>query len=134
MTDISKFLSDVNKIMKHDRQNNSGKSDYERIHDDIRKLFERMSSVPGQLPDSIFNYWENEYIFNSMNQTAEPSEDNLNHLAAFLAFLGNSDELDSYIVDKDWEELADAVKYEAEDLPIDILQDLMSILVSHGAY
>ena len=69
-----------------------------------------------------------------MNQTAEPSEDNLNHLAAFLAFLGNSDELDSCIVDKDWEELADAVKYEAEDLPIDILQDLMSILVSHGAY
>lgn len=134
MTDISKFLSDVNKIMKHDRQNNSGKADYERIHNDIRKLFERTSSVPGQLPNSIFNYWENQYIFNSADRANEPSSENLNHLAAFLAFLGNSDELETYISDDDWKELSDAVNYEAEDLPIDILQDLMRILVDHGAY
>ena len=38
MTDIGKFLSDVEKIMKYDRQNNGGKTDYKRTAQDISKL------------------------------------------------------------------------------------------------
>ena len=40
MTDINKFLSDMQKSLKHDRQNNGGKSDYNRVKNDIRRLFE----------------------------------------------------------------------------------------------
>ena len=59
MTDIGKFLSDVQKMLKHERQNNSGNVNYNKIGSDLRKLFERSTSCPGELPGSIFEYWEN---------------------------------------------------------------------------
>lgn len=134
MTDIGKFLSDIEKIKKHDRQNNSGVSDYNRFYGDIRKLFIRMTSCPTGLPGAVFEYWENQYIFNSPDQKSEPTEENAQRLAAMLAFLENSDELQDLLTTDDWKELGDLTGYEAEDLPVEILQDLMKILVSHGAY
>ena len=35
---------------------------------------------------------------------------------------------------EDWEEMGRLIDYEAEDLPVELLQELMAILVSHGAY
>lgn len=134
MTDIGKFLSDIDRIKKYDRQNNGGKNDYNRFYGDLRKLFLRSTSCPTGLPGSIFEYWENQYVFNSPDQAYEPSETNAHRLAAMLAFLENSDEFQDVLVDDDWKELGDLVGYEAEDLPVDILQDLMKVLVSHGAY
>lgn len=134
MTDISKFLSDIEKIKKHDRQNHGNAPDYERIHEDIRKLFVRYSNVPGELCNSLFEYWENQFIFNSTDKKEEPTVENQERLAAMLAFLENSDEFEDRLTDDDWREIGDAVGYEAEDLPVEILQDLMKILVSHGAY
>ena len=134
MTDINKFLSDVQKSLKHDRQNNSGKSDYNRVKNDLRRLFERNAAAVGELADSVYEYWENEYIYRSANPAAEPSEENQNRLAAYLAFLENSDEYQELISDSDWDEFGRLVNFEAEDLDIDVLQDLMKILVSKGAY
>lgn len=134
MTDINKFLTDIQKSLKYDRHNNGGKSDYNRVKNDIQRLFERTTSCPGSLPHSIFDYWENEYIWKSQNITEEPSEKNQNLLAAFLAFLDNSDEYQDFISNKDWEELGRLVNFEAEELPVEVLQDLMKILVSKGVY
>ena len=134
MTDINKFLSDVEKIQKHDRQNNGGKSNYDRVKGDLRRLFERNAAAVGELADSVFEYWENEYIYRSADLAWEPNEDNRNRLAAYLAFLENSDEYQDLISDDDWNELGRLVNFEAEDLDVDVLQDLMKILVSKGAY
>lgn len=134
MTDIGKFLSDIQRIKKHDRQNNGGNPDYNRIFRDLNSLFLRSTSCPADLARSVFEYWENEYIFNSQNQKEEPSEENSQKLAAMLAFLEDSDEFQSVLTQKDWQELRDLVNYEAEDLPVDILQSLMRVLVEKGAY
>ena len=134
MTDIGKFLSDVQKILKHERQNNSGKINYNKISGDLRKLFERSTSCPGELPGSIFEYWENEYILNSADIENEPSLEHIQKLGAFLGFLDNSDEDQDLITQSDWEQLNQLVNYEAEDMPIEILTELMSILVSKGTY
>lgn len=134
MTDIRKFLSDMQKALKFDRQNNGGKSDYERVKNEIRKLFERNASHAAELPASVFEYWENKYIYSSENFAQEPTEENQNKLAAFLAFLNNSDELENSISDDDWDELARLVNFEAEELSVEVLQDLMRILVSKGSY
>ena len=134
MTDINKFLSDVEKIQKHDRQNNGGKSNYDQVKGDLRRLFERNAAAVGELADSVFEYWENEYIYRSADLAWEPNEDNRNRLAAYLAFLENSDEYQELISDDDWNELGRLVNFEAEDLDVDVLQDLMKILVSKGAY
>ena len=134
MTDIGKFLSNIQRIKKHDRQNNSGNPDYNRIFRELNSLFLRSTSCPADLARSVFEYWENEYIFNSQNQKEEPSEENSQKLAAMLAFLEDSDEFQSVLTQKDWQELRDLVNYEAEDLPVDILQSLMRVLVEKGAY
>lgn len=134
MTDIGKFLSDIQRIKKHDRQNHSGNPDYNRIFRDLNSLFLRSTSCPADLARSVFEYWENEYIFNSKNQKEEPSEENSQKLAAMLAFLEDSDEFQNLLTQKDWQELRDLVNYEAEDLPVDILQSLMRVLVEKGAY
>ena len=134
MTDIGKFLSNIQRIKKHDRQNNSGNPDYNRIFRELNSLFLRSTSCPADLARSVFEYWENEYIFNSQNQKEEPSEENSQKLAAMLAFLEDSDEFQSVLTQKDWQELRDLINYEAEDLPVDILQSLMRVLVEKGAY
>ena len=134
MTDIGKFLSDIQRIKKHDRQNNGGNPDYNRIFRDLNSLFLRSTSCPADLARSVFEYWENEYVFNSQNQKEEPSEENSQKLTAMLAFLEDSDEFQSVLTQKDWQELGDLVNYEAEDLPVDILQSLMRVLVEKGAY
>ena len=134
MTDIGKFLSNIQTIKKHDRQNNSGNPDYNRIFRELNSLFLRSTSCPADLARSVFEYWENEYVFNSQNQKEEPSEENSQKLAAMLAFLEDSDEFQSVLTQKDWQELGDLVNYEAEDLPVDILQSLMRVLVEKGAY
>ena len=134
MTDINKFLSDMQKSLKFARQNNGGKSDYNRVKNDLRRLFERNAAMVGELADSVFEYWENEYIYRSADLTWEPSEENQNRLAAYLAFLENSDEYQELISDADWNEFGRLVNFEAEDLDVDVLQDLMKILVSKGAY
>lgn len=134
MTDIGKFLSDIQRIKKHDRQNHSGNPDYNRIFRDLNSLFLRSTSCPADLARSVFEYWENEYVFSSQNQKEEPSEENSQKLAAILAFLEDSDEFQSVLTQKDWQELRDLVNYEAEDLPVDVLQSLMRVLVEKGAY
>lgn len=134
MTDIGKFLSNIQRIKKHDRQNNSGNPDYNRIFRELNSLFLRSTSCPADLARSVFEYWENEYVFNSQNQKEEPSEENSQKLAAMLAFLEDSDEFQSVLTQKDWQELGDLVNYEAEDLPVDVLQSLMRVLVEKGAY
>ena len=134
MTDIGKFLSDIQRIKKHDRQNHSGNPDYNRIFRDLNSLFLRSTSCPADLARSVFEYWENEYVFSSQNQKEEPSEENSQKLAAMLAFLEDSDEFQSVLTQKDWQELRDLVNYEAEGLPVDILQSLMRVLVEKGAY
>lgn len=134
MTDIAKFLTDAKKILKFDRQNNSGKSDFDRIENNLRSLFDRSTSCPGQLPNTVFAYWVSEYVATSADMKAEPTDENLDRLAAMLAFLENSDEGQEMLTDDDWQEIGELVNDEAEDLPINVLQDLMSILVSKGAY
>ena len=73
MTDINKFLSDVEKTLKHDRQNNGGKSNYDRVKGDLRRLFERNADAVGELADSVFEYWENESIYRSADLVWEPN-------------------------------------------------------------
>ena len=134
MTAIAKFLSDIEKIKKHDRQNHGNQPDYNRFSKDIRNLFERSSCCPGDLSGSVFDYWENEYIFKSQNIKEEPSGENCDRLAAMLSFLNNADEDLTVLSDSDWQEIGKLVNYESEDLPIDVLQDLMKVLVEKNAY
>ena len=133
MTDIQKFSSDVKKIIKMNRFQD-GSLNLEDTCEKIIGQFERASSVSASLSGSVASYWKTTYIDTSNEQENEPTQEHLDVLCGFLSFLENSDENFDLISNSDWEELSELVNCEAETLPIEILQQLMSILVEKGVF
>ena len=133
MSDIQKFSSDVKKIIKMNRFQD-GSLNLEDTCEKIIQQFERASSVPASLSGSVASYWKTTYIDTSNEQENEPTQEHLDVLCGFLSFLENSDENFDLISNSDWKELSELVNCEAETLPIEILQQLMSILVEKGVF
>ena len=133
MTDIQKFSSDVKKIIKMNRFQD-GSLNLEDTCEKIIGQFERASSAPASLSSSVASYWKTTYIDTSNEQENEPTQEHLDVLCGFLSFLENSDENFDLISNSDWKELSELVNCEAETLPIEILQQLMSILVEKGVF
>ena len=64
--------------------------------------------------------------------SSKPSEENLNRITAFQSFLDGDDEGEYEVLNsEDWETLRNFVNLEAEDLDLDFLQSMMSIILSH---
>lgn len=132
MTIEEKFLSDVARIRKHEWQTKNCCT-YVSISRDLRRLFENASLCPGELAGSLYDYWENHYsaLFDA---SSEESSDVLEKLAAMLSFLNKGTEYEEKLNQDDWTEIGRLTGYEAEDMPLDFLQDLMAVLVKHNAY
>lgn len=133
MTDIQKFRADVQRLVKHSRADNNGRYNAEKTCNDIIELFLRETTVPGALPQSCAEYWKRTYIDESASPENEPTAENVDRLGAILSFLENSGEDEELLTDDDWRMLGELVNYEAEDLPLDILQSLMGVIVQKGA-
>lgn len=134
MTETEKLITDLKKAVKFARSSD-GSLDYYKVNDDLASLFERASDSSKSLANAIFDYWEKEHVTSSeaFVQGNEPTEDNLRLLGAFNAFLNKSDELEELVSKDDWREIGVLVNYEAEDMDIGELTELMSVLVDHGA-
>lgn len=132
MTSIQKFRTDVQRLIKHFRAENPTYNT-EKVCNQIIQLFERESTCPGTLPGAIAQYWKEEYVDTSSDKENEPTLDNINILSAMLSFVEGTEEDSELLSNNDWQNLAELVNYEAEELPIDILQTLMSTLVSQNA-
>ena len=134
MTETEKLITDLKKAVKFARSAD-GSLDYYKVNDELAKLFERSSDSSKSLANAIFDYWEKEHVTSSKSfvEGNEPTEDNIRLLGAFNAFLNKSDELEELVSNEDWREIGVLVNYEAEDMEIGELTELMSILVDHGA-
>lgn len=132
MTNIQKFRTDIQKLIKHYRAEHS-KYNIEEVSNQIISFFEKESTCPRTLSGAVAQYWKEEFIDTSADPENEPSMDNINILGALLSFLEATDEDEDLLSDKNWKDIAELVTYEAEDLPIDILQALMSTLVRKSA-
>ena len=133
MTDIQKFASDVKKLIKMNRLQD-GTLNLDQACEKIIQQFERTSTVPASLSGSVASYWKTSYIDTSDEKENEPTQNHIEILCGFLSFLENSDENFDLISDSDWKELSELVNCEAETLPIEILQQLMSVLVEKGVF
>jgi len=133
MTDVEKFVSDVAKLKKMDRHEHNNTIDYNRLSNPLADLFAKSSQVDKSFANTIFDYWEKTYIWNQSDLSEAPSDADVSKLAAFLAFLNNSDENAELVTGSDWKTLAELTNYEAEDMDIEKLTELMSILVDHHA-
>ena len=134
MNSIDKFLSDIQKTVKYDRANNGGHYDAKRACTQIAKLFANNNRHIDTLAVSISDYWLNTYILGSSDLENEPSEENIERIKAFQAFVDSDDSADfSVLTADDWETLRDFVDDEAENLDLDSLQNMMNLILQNGA-
>ena len=134
MTSIEKFIFDIEKIKKFDRANNGGHYDGARACRKIAELFENNNRSLRGVARQIADYWLNTFVLSSSSPAEEPSEDSIARIRAFQAFLDNDESEDMGILSaEDWENLRDFVNFEAETINLDVLQNLMSMVLSHNA-
>lgn len=134
MTDIQKFLSDIQRIKKHERLDNGGRYDGKRVCTQISALFERNNRNVENLAREIGDYWLNTYALASENPNEEPLQVNMDRITAFQSFLDGESEADfSILTGDDWETLRDFVNFEAEEIDLNTLQAMMSIILERGA-
>ncbi len=134
MNTIEKFISDIQKTIKYDRANNGGHYDGKRASSQIVKIFQNNNRNLGTLAQEVGDYWLNTYILASENAENEPTEENINRIKAFQCFFENDDSDDLDILSQeDWESLKDFINDSAEEIDLDSLQNMMSILLDHGA-
>jgi hypothetical protein len=133
MTEIEKFRSDVQRIVKRERAENAGRYNASRACRQTADLFESNARVPGSLPHSIADYWLTAYIHTSDTPDEEPTNEHIDKLGAMMSFLEGNTEDEELLSDDDWTEIGKLTGYEAEDLPIEILSRLMTILVDKKA-
>ena len=127
MDSIQKLYTDIRKIAKHGRT-----EDLQSVCETISHRFSALFPDLGILPESVADYWVTNRILNSAQPENEPSEKNLLWLITAADILNGtySENGQNEFSAKDWEQLRDMVRYEAEDLPLDKLTELMSLFVA----
>lgn len=133
MDSIQKFYTDIDKIKKHERADNSGKYDGGRACQKIGDFFCASNRSLGEIGASFADYWMQTYITPSSDPVNEPTDANVEKLAAFQALLEGSTEGTECLTTDDWKELCSLVNCEAEEIPLDLLNDLMTIFVDKKA-
>jgi len=134
MDNIQKLYSDIEKIKKHNR-NSSGTLDLNKVATQVSEMFQRNNRDFCDLPNSLVEYWVKTYVYPQIDLNANDlSQESVDKLCAMQAFLDNDieDDTDCLTLD-DWKQIAAFVNFEAEDMPIDLLSKMMSILVEKRA-
>lgn len=134
MDNIQKLYSDIEKIKKHNR-NSSGTLDLNKVATQVSEMFQRNNRDFCDLPNSLAEYWVKTYVYPQIDLNANDlRQESVDKLCAMQAFLDNDieDDTDCLTLD-DWKQIAAFVNFEAEDMPIDLLSQMMSILVEKRA-
>ncbi len=136
MDSIQKLYADIARIKKHERAEKGDRYDAERVCLDVKNLFVRNNSNIRSLAESFTDYWMNEHIRTSTNFKEEPTEENIQKLLAMQSLLDGDEqslESNSSLTGKDYKELCELTGFEAEDLPLEMLNGLMGIFLDKGA-
>ncbi|MBR5095704.1 MAG: hypothetical protein IK094_01195 [Treponema sp.] len=124
MNKSEKFSADLKRIKKANRS-----ASYFNLNGalaDIERLFTSQNSQAQDLASSLFDWWKNEWA-----RGPELEDLALEKLAALNAFLNQEEDVDALDQD-DWKRVKDEVSYEAENLPLDLLSQMMKTIVSKG--
>lgn len=134
MDRIQKFISDIDKIKKHYRAEHPS-YDGQAVCNQIVDFFIRQNKGLEELASSFGEYWFNTYILSSPDSANEPSEENVLKLSAMQALfdLEVAEEDVKFLSREDWKSLCQLTNYEADSLPLDLLNSMMSVFVDKQA-
>ncbi len=135
MTNVQRFYSNIERAIKNGRAAGGENYGLQEASADAVRLFEHdcASTVPAALASAAADYWKTTYIDAAASGELSTLQENIGILGALLAFLEGSEEDCAALSDADWQELSDIVNCNADEMPIEILQSLMAVLVSKNA-
>jgi len=125
MTQSEKFSSDLKRIKKANRSASHFNMNAALI--DIERIFTKQNSQTRELASSLFDWWKNEWA-----RGPELEDIALDKLSSIYSFLNEEEDTDA-LDQNDWARIKDEVSYEAENLPLELLSQMMKTIVSKGA-
>lgn len=126
MNKSEKFSADLKRIKKANRSRAA--FNLNAALADIERLFTGQNAQCSALAASLFDWWKNEWA-----RGPELEDSALEKLAAVNSFLNEEEDTDALDQD-DWKRIKDEVGYEAENLPLDLLSQMMKTIVSKGSF
>jgi hypothetical protein len=128
MTDIDKFLSDADRLVA--RASATGKTDTQKLAGELTRLFLIWARDFGELGTNLSSYWIGEYT--ESLSTEEGRKRAVEWFGSILALLSDCFTKDMDFSDRDWEEIRDCISDEAENLDMDLITSIMTIIVDRG--
>lgn len=128
MTDIDKFYSDADRLMA--RASSQGPVDVQKLAAELTRLFLRYTQGLGDLGTNMGAYWVETYA-NTL-ATEEGRKRASEWFASVLSLLSGSFAAEMDFNDRDWDEIRDTVSDEAENLDIDLITSIMTVIVDRG--
>lgn len=134
MDNVQKLFSDIEKLKKHERAANGNLYDGEKICIKIKDLFARNNTNCSSLALSYADYWFDAYIAPAADKNSMPDKKALDVLGAMQFLLENDPDSATALSDADWKELCSLTNLEADELDLNLLNDLMVVFVDHQAF
>jgi hypothetical protein len=129
MTNLDKFYSDADRLMKRSAVPGNGLS-AGALAQELRRLFLSWARDYGNLGTDLADYWVSAY--ESSLGTEEGRKNGVEWFGALLALLGGEFSPAMDFSHRDWEEIRDTVNAEADDMDIDLLSSIMTVIVERG--
>lgn len=133
MDNTQKLAADIERTKKHYRAEHSSNYDCIEVCRQIVEMFANNNKSLFDLAHSFGDYWIDEYIAKSNEVNNEPTAQSIDKLCAMQNVLDNENET-KCLTKKDWQELCQCTNDLSEELPIEILNDLMAMFLDHQAF
>lgn len=128
MTDIDKFYSDADRLVA--RASAPGSLAAGKLGSELSRMFLVWTRDFGEVGTNIAAYWTNKY---SQTLTSDAERKTaIEWFAAAIALLSGCFTEKMDFPDEDWYEIRDIVSAEADDLDIDLLMTIMTVIVDRG--
>lgn len=102
----------------------------ERLAAELARMFLVCARDYGDLASNLAAYWIDEYT--SSLSTTEGRKSAVDWFSFLLALLEGTFTKDMDFSDRDWEEIRDNVSADAENLDMDLVMSIMTIVVDRG--
>jgi len=128
MTDIDKFFSDADRLVA--RASVPGSTTAAKLGSELSRMFLVWTRDYGDIGTDLAAYWTERYGNTLTTDAGRKSA--LDWFGAALALLSGCFGDTMNFTDEDWEEIRDIVSAEAENLDMDLLVSIMTIIVERG--
>jgi hypothetical protein len=127
MTDLDKFFSDADRLVARASASNASP---ERLAGDLARNFQTWTRDYGDIGADLSAYWVDRYA--ATLTSPEGKKAAVDWFGNLLALLSGGFTPQMDFPDADWEEIRETISAEADNLDIDLLTDIMTVIVERG--